>query len=130
MEDSKIVLARRQPEKQELARRMRRAMTETEALLWAHLRNNRLDGLHFRRQQVIEGFIADFYCRAVRLMIECDGEIHAGQAEYDRERDSILATNNLRILRFSNRRIRNEMPSVLHEIHAAAQAYLAERSQP
>ena len=68
MEDGKIVLAPRQPEKQALARQMRRMMTSAEALLWKSLRNNQLGGLHFRRQQVIEGFIADFYCREGRLI--------------------------------------------------------------
>ena len=36
------------------ARELRRAMTPEEKLLWQHLRLNRLHGLHFRRQQVIE----------------------------------------------------------------------------
>ena len=122
MEDSKIVLAHRQPEKQFLAQRMRRAMTPAEDLLWQSLRNNQLDGLHFRRQQVIEGFIADFYCRAARVIIECDGAVHEDQANYDRERDRILSTHNLQILRFSNRRIVNDLPNVLLAIQAAARA--------
>ncbi len=76
MEDSKIVRAQRDPEKQAFARRMRRAITAAEARLWERLRNNQLAGLHFRRQQIIDGFIADFYCRAARLVVECDGAVH------------------------------------------------------
>ncbi len=128
MDDSKIVLAYRQPEKQEIARQMRRVMTPAEALLWSKLRNNQLDGLHFRRQQVVDGFIADFYCRAARLVIECDGAVHLSQLDYDQERDRILSAHNLRILRFSNTRIQNELSNVLAEIHAAAQTYLAQRA--
>ncbi|NJL61087.1 MAG: DUF559 domain-containing protein [Methylacidiphilales bacterium] len=46
---------------------------------------NILNGLHFSRQQIIDGFIADFYCHAAGFMIEVDGEIHDRQMEYDLE---------------------------------------------
>ncbi len=101
MEDTRIVRAHRQPEKLALARRMRRAMTPSEAILWECLRNNRLGGLHFRRQQVIAGFIADFYCGAARLVIECDGSAHSGREDYDKDRDKILAAHSLQILRLT-----------------------------
>jgi len=130
MEDSKIVLAQRNPEKQGLARRMRRAMTEAEAQLWGRLRNNQLSGLHFRRQQVIDGFVADFYCRAARLIVECDGAAHQDQEEYDQERDRILSTHNLRVLRFTNDRIHQDLSGVLTDIFIATQAYLASQDVP
>ena len=120
MEDSKIVRARRDPEKQRLACQMRRRMTEAEARLWERLRNNQLAGLHFRRQQVIEGFIADFYCRSARLIVECDGRVHQNQREYDQERDRILSTHNLRVVRFINDRIQHDLCDVLTEILALA----------
>nr|WP_225894176.1 DUF559 domain-containing protein [Atlanticothrix silvestris] len=50
------------PDKMQLAREFRRQMTPAEKILWQHLRGNRLNGLHFRRQQIIDGFIVDFYC--------------------------------------------------------------------
>src|SRR5258707_1243130 len=53
-----------------------RKMTPAERRLWKALRRNALDGLHFRRQQVIEGYIADFYCDAAKLAIELDGAVH------------------------------------------------------
>jgi len=114
--EEKIVCAWRRPEKQEIARQMRRIMTPAESRLWDEIRNNRLVGLHFRRQQVISGFIVDFYCRAARLVIECDGSVHDAQEEYDRERDRIIAAANLHILRFSNSRILHDTAKVLTEI--------------
>jgi very-short-patch-repair endonuclease len=48
-------------EKQERARELRRDMPPAEKILWDKLRANKL-GVHFRRQQVIAGFIVDFYC--------------------------------------------------------------------
>ncbi len=58
-----------------LSRQMRREMTRAEAMLWMRLRRNGL-GVDFRRQQIIDGFIADFYCHLAALVIEADGPIH------------------------------------------------------
>ena len=44
---------------------LRREMTPAEKILWEELRANKL-GVHFRRQQVIQGFIVDFYCHPLR----------------------------------------------------------------
>ncbi len=118
--EEKIVRAYRRPEKQALAKQMRQEMTPSEKRLWERLRANRLNGLSFRRQQVISGFIADFYCRSARLVIECDGQAHAAQLEYDRERDRIISTYNLRVLRFANDQISNDIQSVLAAIGQAA----------
>src|SRR5437870_2659422 len=74
-------------EKVALAKKFRRELTPCERLLWQELRTNKLEGLHFRRQQVIAGFIIDFYCASARLAIEIDGASHLARTEYDRERD-------------------------------------------
>ncbi len=67
------------------AREMRTAPTAEEELLWQRLRRNALGGFHVRRQQVIDGFIVDFYCHATGLVVEVDGAIHDQQASYDQE---------------------------------------------
>ena len=73
-------------EKQERARELRREMTPAEKILWQELRANKL-GVHFRRQQVIQGFIVDFYCHKSALVIEVDGDIHDLQQEEDARRE-------------------------------------------
>ncbi|MBD2102444.1 DUF559 domain-containing protein [Leptolyngbya sp. FACHB-261] len=88
-------------------------MTEEEKLLWQRLRGNRLNGLRFRRQQIIDGFIADFYCHAAK---EVDGAIHQQQAEYDAARDQILTAHNLKLLRIPNKAVRQNLPEVLQQI--------------
>ena len=105
--------------KVEAAKQLRRHMTPEENLLWQQLRRNQLNGLHFRRQQVIEGFIVDFYCHAVGLIVELDGPVHDQQIEYDQERDRVLAARGLRILRVKNEDIRCDLPGVLARITAA-----------
>ncbi len=98
------------------AREMWRAPTAEERLLWERLRGGALGGLHFRRQQIIGGFIADFYCHAVGLVVEVDGPVHAERRSYDVERDAILASRGLRILRFSTEDVRANLGAVLTRI--------------
>ena len=84
-------------EKQERARELRRNMTPVEKILWNELRANKL-GVHFRRQQVIAGFIVDFYCHKAALVIEVDGDIHDLQKEEDERREKVLSALGLRSL--------------------------------
>jgi very-short-patch-repair endonuclease len=109
-------------EKLQLARNLRRQMTPAEEKLWAALRGRRLAGLRFRRQQVIDGFIVDFYCDGARLIVEVDGGIHAEQQGYDEARDEILAGRGFRIIRVANDDVVGRLPHVLGQIAARATA--------
>ena len=106
-------------DKVQRAKELRRQMTPEENILWQYLRANRLHGLHFRRQQIIDGFIADFYCHASRLVIEVDGKIHEQQTEYDAERNKVLLARGLRLLRIKNEEVREELDQVLMLIYHA-----------
>jgi very-short-patch-repair endonuclease len=101
------------------AKEMRRAPTAAEAMLWRELRANRFLGLRFRRQQVIDGFIVDFYCHAAGVVIELDGAVHEERQEYDAERDQILGARGLTILRFKNEDVRDHFPDVMRKIAEA-----------
>ena len=103
-------------EMHERAKKLRRELTLTEKILWKELRTNKLNGLHFRRQQIIHGFVADFYCHQKELIVEVDGEIHEQQMEYDIERDAFLVAAGFRILRFTNAEIFEDLRGVLEKI--------------
>ena len=92
------------PEKIERSRVLRREMTEAEKVFWNMVRDRKMFGLKFRRQQIIDGFIIDFYCDSLGLCIEIDGGIHEaeGQTRYDKERDEVLKLRGLRVIRLSN----------------------------
>jgi len=92
-------------------------MTPAEKILWQEIRANKL-GAHFRRQQVIAGFIVDFYCHAASLVIELDGGIHdeKEQKENDIERENVLKGMGLRIIRFRNEEIIRQLPNALNKI--------------
>jgi very-short-patch-repair endonuclease len=112
-----IVVGQRVDEvKVQRAKELRREMTPEEALLWQRLWRNQLGGLHFRRQQVIDGFIVDFYCHAAGVVVEVDGPIHREQADADRERDFVLTGRGLAILRFTNDEVRGDLPGALAKI--------------
>ena len=98
------------------AQTLRRQMTEEEEILWQQIRASRLHGIHFRRQQIIDGFIVDFYCHSAGVVIEVDGGIHDRQTDRDAERDQILATRGLRVLRIKNQQIKQDLPGILARI--------------
>lgn len=99
--------------KHEQTKQLRRHMTPAEKVLWQALRKNQLDGFHFRRQQVIAGFILDFYCHAVRLIVEVDGAIHEQRTGHDAKRDRILAQHSFHILRISNGDVLQQLSQTL-----------------
>jgi very-short-patch-repair endonuclease len=103
-------------EMRERAKKLRREMTPAEKILWKEVRANRLSGLHFRRQQIIHGYFADFYCHQHALIVELDGGIHDLQGEYDAEREAYLIALGFRIIRFKNEEITKNLKDVLQKI--------------
>ena len=102
------------PQHRTHARRMRKALTDAELKLWNCLRAHRLDGLGFRRQLPILGYIVDFACPEHKLIIEIDGSQHADDAaiHYDQQRTETLQQNGWTVIRFWN-------DDVLHQIDDA-----------
>ena len=115
-----IVMGPHDPAKAIAAEKMRHEMTPAESRLWQALKSNRLNGLHFRRQQVLAGFIVDFYCHAARLAVEVDGSVHNGRETEDEARDQVLGGSGIVVIRFSNNRILYDQRRVLAEIGAVA----------
>ena len=102
-------------EKLQRAKELRRDMTPAEKILWQELRANKL-GVHFRRQQVIAGFIVDFYCHKAALVIEVDGDIHDLQQEDDARREKVLREMGLRVVRFGNEEVVRDLAGVLRNV--------------
>ena len=90
-------------------------MMPAEKILWEEIRANKL-GVHFRRQQVIAGFIVDFYCHKAALVIEVDGDIHDLQKEEDARREKVLFALGLRIVRFRNDEVVKNLSTVVGRI--------------
>lgn len=102
-----------------LARELRNEPTPAEARLWRYLRRKQVDGWRFRRQHVFDRFIVDFYCPAARLVIEVDGPIHEQQQDYDALRTAFLEALGLRVLRFKNEDVFQNIEGVMTVIAEA-----------
>jgi len=102
-------------EKLQRAKELRREMTPAEKILWQEVRAKKL-GVRFRRQQVIAGFIVDFYCHKSALVVEVDGDIHDLHQEEDARREKVLSALGLRIVRFRNDEVVRNLSAVVGRI--------------
>ena len=109
-----------------LAREMRKAPSDAERRLWSLVRKNRIGGFYFRRQVPIEGFIADFFCVAAKLVVEVDGAHHftdEQQREYDAVRTLVFNRRGIRVIRFDARTVlKDSIPvamTILRELNAS-----------
>jgi len=100
------------------ARDLRKRMTQPEEKMWQLLRNGQFHNLKFRRQHPIRRFIVDFYCHELKLVVEIDGSIHDTeiQKELDENRTFMIEELGLKVIRFKNQMVMNDITSVLTEI--------------
>lgn len=102
-----------------IARTLRKRSTKHERILWRHLRDRQLSAFKFRRQVPLCGYVVDFACFESKVVVELDGSQHAtkqGRAA-DASRDALLAEAGFRVLRFWNRQVTKELPTVLETIY-------------
>ena len=100
------------------ARSFRKGATDAESRLWSELRNRQLVGFKFRRKQPLGSRIADFYCAEAKLAIEIDGSGHSYRLkrEDDLDREIELYEKGVRVLRFSNSDVFENLDGVLNFI--------------
>lgn len=101
----------------EHAKGMRKNPTEAEKILWAELRNSKLDD-KFRQQHLIEDYIVDFVCLSKKLIIEVDGPYHntPEQTEKDDARTLALNIKGYKVIRFTNDELIFGIEQVLEKI--------------
>ncbi len=94
-----------------IAGRLRKQPTESERILWQHLRKRQIGGYRFLRQHPLYYehnnndhffFVPDFYSPELKLIIELDGGIHLDQKERDENRNKILENRGFKTLRVNN----------------------------
>jgi len=99
-----------------IAKTLRKRLTDAESLLWRHLRAKQLEGLKFRRQQPIGNYIVDFVCFEKGVVIEVDGGQHTIEKEKDNERDKWFEGQRFKVLRFWNNEVLMNIEGVLEAI--------------
>jgi very-short-patch-repair endonuclease len=100
-----------------VARQFRKDPTFAEGFLWQKLRNRKFNGIKFRRQYIIKGFVLDFYCPDHKLGIELDGSIHNKQVDHDKARQNFIETHGINIIRFKNDDVIKNIDRVLLKIN-------------
>jgi very-short-patch-repair endonuclease len=90
--------------KHAFAKKMRNNLTAGEKTLWSMLSSKQL-GVWVYSQQIVYGYIPDFWCPKVGLVIEVDGPSHLKQKAYDRKRDAALKKKGIITMRFTNEQV-------------------------
>ncbi|MGE3363994.1 MAG: endonuclease domain-containing protein [Rhizobiaceae bacterium] len=103
------------PRHRQFARAMRADATKAETMLWHALSSSKLEGLKFKRQVPLDGYILDFVCFEVRLIVEVDGGQHAENVR-DVERDRYFVSQGFRTLRFWSDEVERELNAVCAKI--------------
>ncbi len=98
-------------------RQLRNRSTPEEKMLWQELKGNKL-GRKFIRQYSVDNYVVDFYCPSERLAIELDGGVHSANSQriYDEYRTRYLESFNIKVLRFLNQKVDENIGEVLNEI--------------
>jgi very-short-patch-repair endonuclease len=91
----------------------------SEALLWSKIRAKQLKGYQFYRQRIIGNYIFDFYCPKAKLVIEIDGGQHYSREglEKDKAREDYIMEQKLKVLRFSDRDVFENLNGVVEKIY-------------
>lgn len=123
METSKNGSLNNLPQLKQLRKELRSNLTPAEAALWKALQRSQLEGRKFRRQHSFGNYILDFYCAQEKLAVELDGKPHFSDAgfEADQERTEFLEIYGIRVLRFENKEVFENLEGVLQEIRIAFQ---------
>lgn len=96
-------------------------MTDSEQALWTQLRRKQLKGIQFYRQRPLGNAIVDFFAPKAKLVVEVDGSQHfiPGNIKKDEIRSDELENQGLRILRFNNLQVLQELDAVVEVIFHA-----------
>lgn len=103
--------------------------TEAEIIIWEYLKNKKT-GYKFRRQHIVDNFIADFICLPKNLAIEIDGKIHQFQKEYDQMRTERFIELGYQVMRFTNNEVKEDPIKVYNQIKEILDNLIEPNSPP
>ena len=99
-----------------IAKALRKRLTDAERKLWKHIRAKQVEGYKFRRQEPVGKYIVDFVSHEKRIVVEVDGGRHAINKAGDNIRDRWLKEHGYRVLRFWNNEVLTNIAGVLEVI--------------
>ena len=92
--------------------------TKPEQIFWNKVRSKQFFWLKFRRQYSIWRYVLDFYCHSLKLCFEIDGDSHFEEEalEYDKIRTEFLENARIKVIRFTNKEIMDNIDGVLETL--------------
>jgi very-short-patch-repair endonuclease len=111
------------PDQKTRRRALRKVMPFAEVLIWNRIRDRQLLGCKFRRQFSVGPYILDFYCPELKLVIEIDGDTHAGEEaeKRDLERQRFIESFGIHFFRFTNPEVLQSLDGVMEQIATVIQ---------
>ena len=97
------------------ARKHRNNSTQAEIRLWSKLlRNKQMLGYSFLRQRPIDNYIADFFCKELKLIIETDGISHHSEEAHMKDKIRTKRLNELgyHLIRFDDNEVMKNIENV------------------
>jgi len=100
------------------AKKLRENQTEAEEKFWLAVKDNQIEGYKFRRQHPLSIYVVDFYCHALQLVIEIDGEYHLSEEQQilDKQRTADIEFQGLKVVRFTNDEIMSNLEEAIDKI--------------
>lgn len=100
----------------ERARDQRRNPTEAQKALWMQLSGSKLNGVKFIRQSVVGSAIVDFACPSRWIVVQLSAE--DSNPDVNELQDRKLTEVGIRVLRFSEDEVIDNVASVVREIES------------
>lgn len=108
---------------------LRKVLTQSEAALWKELQRG-VEGHRFELQAPVLGYVPDFYCRRLKLIVEVDGSSHRGRKRHDRLREDDLRANGNEVVRLRADLVMGDMPRALAIVRTAVRKRASQVRRP
>ena len=101
-----------------VSQNLRSNMTDAERVLWRRIRRGQIKGVLFYRQKPIGGYIVDFYCPKLKLIVEIDGDVHFYERNIaaDKKREEYFNKLGLKIVRCTNLDVIQNIDNALRDL--------------
>jgi very-short-patch-repair endonuclease len=120
--------------KKKFAKKLRRKQTKAERLFWPLCQQLRKEGIVFWRQVVLCGYVVDFWCPKLKLVVEIDGGYHMTEEQqaWDKKREQVMKRSlGAQTIRFTNAEVYTDLKKVDEGLRAkikTRQAYIKLKS--
>jgi very-short-patch-repair endonuclease len=100
--------------------KLRKKGSLPEQVFWDQLKTSGIK-IKFMKQQMIHGYIVDFWAPAEQIVVELDGIQHLSRRPKDAQRDEVMRSHGILVLRFPAQIVFYDLNYVFERIKEAAE---------